>query len=126
MRLITALFFSLFAVTGFSQQDTISATIKHRKAGSDYILYEQKIGVVLDGKLTFTVSVVHDYFISILDKAPGNKVPLKLWDKKGRLFAVGLWNESGFNGTVTYYDAKGRVKSTAFFEKEIDYPPTTP
>lgn len=62
---------------------------------------------------------VHDLIIKPLKASEQEKLFIKIYDKKKRLFASGEWNEEGFLNTVTYYNKSGSIKSIAILKNGV-------
>lgn len=123
MKFVITFLLLLVSVLSFGQVDTLDAFVKSRKTGENYELYEQKIGVILNGKMTFNTIEVHNYFIPFIDHSKTGTIVLRLYDKKKRIFAIGEWNDDGgFQGSITYYDRKSKVVLTKNFDRVIITP----
>lgn len=60
---------------------------------------------------------IHDSIIELRSKSNENMVFLKLYNKRGKLYSSGLWNEEGYQSTIFFYHRNGNLKYKGHYEE---------
>ncbi len=113
--LLFLLFFLSNSVFSQNKLDTLNVIVKSFKKHEGYPFKFQIYIILKNDKLLKNRIEVHDSIILCLNPPKSEKLFLKIYKNRKRIFASGEWNEAGFLGIVTYYDRRGNIKKQSLF-----------
>lgn len=69
----------------------------------------------IDGSLIKDQIVVQDSIMDLRSKSANNMVYLKLFNRRGKLYSSGFWNEEGYSDKIFIYRKNGAIKYSGRF-----------